>query len=411
MTMKFGVFSMLAAMFILFGANDLATAQDTKPPIPALREALSFEGDNWNFSINGRAQIDYDFAEAEVSEDFRLNDFELRRFRLSAAGGFLDRFKFKTEINIGEDGDVSGEDLWISYSPKFTPVTVKVGHFKTHNSLEELASSRFISTHERGAFTDAFEFDRRLGVALNTKGDNYMLDFGVFGGNVNEGGVNAGFAVSGRAVYNPVQTDELLVHLGASFRYRDQVGDELAQFRQRPYADIPGRIVSTGPIAEKDTLVALEALAISGRFWVTGEYARTFVNESVLPGNPDFDGWYLEGGVFFGGKRGYKGGKFDRPDVYNPVTSGGLGALSLLLRYDTLDLSEPAVDGGQLDTVVVSVDWWPSRFTHLSLNYFNADAALGSTTAGLDPDFANLVVAGAPNERLNGLTLRAQFDF
>ena len=48
---------------------------------------------------------------------------------------------------------------------------------------------------------------------------------------------------------------------------------------------------------------------------------------------------------------------------------------------------------GQLDTIVLGADWWPTKQTRLRLNYFDADATNGAA------------------ESANGFVARLGFDF
>ena len=114
---------------------------------------------------------------------------------------------------------------------------------------------------------------------------------------------------------------------------------------------------------------------------------------------------------FFGGKRSYKGGKFDRFKVNNPVTEGGLGALAIVARFDAIDLSDNGVNGGSYNSYTLGADWWSTKYTRLGVNVFKVDADLGASTSGLDASFATLVTASAPMEDVTGVILRAQFDF
>ena len=107
------------------------------------------------------------------------------------------------------------------------------------------------------------------------------------------------------------------------------------------------------------------------------------------------------------GKRKFKGGKFDRPTV----DGGRFGAASIALRYDTLDLGSGSVAGGNYEAFVLGADWWPKDFLRIGLNGFIANADLGASVSGLDAEIAAAVTAGAPRETVQGVTLRAQFDF
>ncbi|MEP4053439.1 MAG: porin [Litorimonas sp.] len=344
--------------------------------------------------IGGRLMLDYTIADLD-GPDTSITDNEVRRARLFAKGKYGDSISYKVELNHATGGGIILTDGYVQFAPKDSNFKVKVGQFKTHVSLDEQTSSRFISTIERSAFTDAFELGRRLGVSVNVSGSNYGVDIGAFGTNVEtEGGPEEGYALSGRGYYNPVKTDDTLAHLGASWRYRKQ-GDSQSdlRYRQRPYTHVaPDRIVNTGRFADSDNLFIGEAAFLKDNVWAAGEYAVVSANGSAGNEDADFSGGYIEAGIMFGGKRTYKGGKFNRPKVDNPVGSGGMGALSFVARYDTLDVQDgPYL--GKLDTIILGADWWATKQTRFALNYFNVDAENGTAQSG------------------NGVVGRLSFDF
>ena len=241
-----------------------------------------------------------------------------------------------------------------------------------------------MSTLERSAFTDAFALNRRLGVSVGTSGSNYSLNVGAYTTNVNEPtGGDEGHAFAARGTYNPIKTDETIVHLGASWRYRS-TGEDGSDFRyrQRPYTHVAAsRIVDTGRFADSDNLYIGEALVMHKNIWAAGEYAALSANGSGINEDADFSGGYAEAGIMFGGKRTYKGAKYNRPVVDSPLGDGGMGALALVARYDTLDLDDGPYTG-QLDTVVLGADWWPTDHVRIGLNYFDVDAEDGSSESG-----------------------------
>ena len=389
---------------IKFGTSTLAI-------IGALVVADTAYAQELTHKIGGRVQMDYSIVDADnANTDWSAS--ELRRLRLNVSGKYGDDVKYKVEINTNSSEDVNVEDAYVQWAPNGGNWNVKLGQFKTHNSLDEQTSSRFISTLERSAFTDAFQFNRRLGVAVNTSGDNYTISAGVFGDNLSESSAEEGHAISARGTFNPVKDEDMLVHLGASIRYRKQ-GDSQSDFRyrQRTGSHIPSRIISTGRVAESDVFYGVEGAAIMGQFWASGEYGVTDANCDACVSDPSFDGMYVEAGAFIGGKKTYKGGKFNRPKVDKPITDGGMGAVSFVARYDTLDLSDNAVNGGDIDSFVLGADWWPTKYTRIGINYFDNSANLGTSTSGLDSAFAALVDAGITDEDVSGFNLRAQFDF
>jgi len=344
--------------------------------------------------VGGRVQVDYTTADVDTP-DTNISDTEIRRARLNVSGKYGSNIKYKFEINKASGKSVNVEDAYIQFTPSNSKIKVKLGQFKTHNSLDEQTSSRFISTLERSAFTDAFSFDRRVGASVGTSGDNFTFDAGVFTTNLeNDGGAEEGHAISARATFNPIKTDQTLVHLGTSWRYRKKGETESdIRYRQRPFTHVaPSRIVDTGRFAGKDNFVGVEAAIIHNNLWASGEYAALNAKASGLSENADFSGFYGELGMFFGGKKTYKGGKFNRPKVDNPLGEGGMGAVSLVARYDSLDLEDGPYNG-ELRTLAIGADWWPTKYTRLGVNYFDADADNGTA------------------ESANGLVARLQFDF
>jgi len=382
--------------------------------------APTFSGDGWEFKFLGRAQFDYNFARSDNTEDFDISNTQIRRLRLGAKGKFGDGLKYKFEVNFDEGGDITAEDVFLEWSPgALNGWALQLGHFKTQNSFDEINSSKFTTFLERAAFTDAFELDRRLGIALRNFGDNFSLEAGAFLTNLdNVSGNQEGWAASGRATYSPILEDDLKVHLGASFRYRNQGDDEnLLEFRQRPFTENTDRIISTGNIAGSDTLVQAEVIAQYKQFWAASEYAVTFANTDFAGlgvGDPTFSGWYAETGFYIGGDRIYKKGKFDRPTIDRPVTKGGLGAFSGAIRYDTLDLNSSGINGGSQDTVAVAADWWPTRYTRVGINYFYSNNGISGLTPGIDGvdgSVADLIAQGITEENVNGINVRMHFDF
>jgi len=361
--------------------------------------------------IGGRVMMDWSIVDAD-NANTDWNATELRRLRLGVSGKVGGNVKYKVELNTNSSEEINVEDAYVQWAPTGGSWNVKLGQFKTHNSLDEQTSSRFISTLERSAFTDAFEFNRRIGLAVNTSGSNYTFSAGVFGDNLSTSSAEEGRAASARGTFNPIKDDDMLVHLGASLRLRS-TGDTQSdlRYRQRTGSHIPSRIISSGRVADKDTFYGVEAAAIAGQFWAAGEYGVTEASCDACTSDPSFNGMYIEAGAFIGGQKTYKGGKFNRPVVDSPITDGGMGAVSVIARYDTLDLVDKSVNGGDIDSYIIGADWWPTKYTRIGVNYFNNSANLGTSTSGLDGAFAALVNNGVTEEDVSGFNLRAQFDF
>jgi phosphate-selective porin OprO/OprP len=359
--------------------------------------APTYAQDDFTFKFGGRYMLDYTIADLE-NPDSKIRDEEIRRFRVKGSGNLTDKVKYKAEITIDpEDNELSFEDAYVEVKTGVGNWAVIVGQDNTTVSMAEQTSSLFSSVYERAAFTDAFGFSRRLGVIAKTKGDNYTFSAGVFSSNLEGSGGGStgnGKAASARATYNPIKTDDMTVHLGAYWRYRDKGDEENSnlRYRQRPFTHVaPSRIINTGRFAKSDQTFGVEAAATNGKYWTSGE--ASFLKAKGDGANPDanFGGYYGEVGAFFGGEKVYKGNKFNRPKVDKPFGKGGIGAFSVVARYDSIDLQDE-IYTGKLDTIVLGADWWPTRNTRFGINYFDADAENGSA------------------DKAEGVVIRAQFD-
>lgn len=368
--------------------------------------------EDWSVKPGGFMQLDYTRADGDKSA-LSVNQGELRRARLALSGAYGNRFKFKAELNTDSSGEVTLADIWVDFKPEqLGGWSVRTGQFKTPNSLDGLTSARFNSALERSAFTTTFGFDRRLGVAVANKGENWTFSAGVFGENI-ESNTSDGRAYAARATWTPVHEGETLIHIGGSLRYREQ-GDTASpvRYRARPYSHVPGRIISSGRVATSDTFIGVEAAGMKGHAWLAGEYGLMKTDcPSCTSGDPDFSAYYVEAGYFIGGHKTYKSGKFNRPKLDQAVTEGGYGAFRVVARFDALGLSDSGIDGGELNTLILGADWWPTDHLRLGANFFNADADLGTITSGLDGRIDALVNAGRRSEAVSGVLARIQFDF
>jgi len=196
------------------------------------------------FKIRGRLQADYTVADADLTGfSDSWNGSEVRRARIGLEGTD-GRIGYRAEVTI-DDGDALWEDLFITIDTG--AFTVIVGQWKPPVSLNEQTSSRHLTSMERAGFTDAFSFGRRLGVGVSTRGDNYSFKAGIFGDNVNSGtsASGEGMAAAARFTFNPVNTDNAIVHLGASVQYREAADGGMFRYRQRPQIHISDRFVNT----------------------------------------------------------------------------------------------------------------------------------------------------------------------
>ena len=306
------------------------------------------------------------FSEAEgISDGFGS---EIRRARLGVKGDLPGGFGYKFEIDFaGNATEVT--DAIITY--KGDEATVSVGQHNNFQSLDELTSSRFSSFIERAAFTDAFGFERRLGVSVQVPAGSVLFQTGVFTDNVGDL-PGQSWSADGRAVLSPTVGNTQL-HLGGSVHFAESAAGDSLRYRQRPLVHFTGtRPVNTGYLsADSEFGAGLESGVITGPLHVVSEAFWQTANRPGVLDNAQFFGGYAEAGFYLtrGDRRGYKGGKFDRTKPKKPVGEGGIGAIELNVRYDYLDLNDGAIMGGVQNGYFASLVWVPTDHTRLLINY------------------------------------------
>jgi phosphate-selective porin OprO and OprP len=377
-------------------SNAVAVATDVKenPPVKvAWKGAPQVEGEGgWSFKPRGRLEYQAGWISAPESTG-RPDGWgnEVRRARLGVEGEIPGGFGYKFEVDFAGN-EVEIVDAIFDY--EHNGLTLTVGQHNTFQGLEELTSSRFISMIERAAFTDAFGFERRVGLSAQYNKGPLLAQAGVFSDNIDDLS-NKSWSADGRLVLMP-KAGKTQLHFGGSVHYTKlKDASDTVRYRQRPFLHFTGeRFIDTRSFsAESELGLGLEAAAIAGRFHAAAEGFWQKVNRPMMLADPTFFGGYAEVGAFLtgGDKRGYKNGVFDRVKPASPVGEGGIGAVQVNLRYDYLDLNDAGIVGGKQKGIGTSVIWTPIDYLRFAVNYGRMKykdavhpAAGGDTSYGVD---------------------------
>jgi phosphate-selective porin OprO/OprP len=422
---------------------------------------LSSSDGKFKFKVRGRIMTDYN----NIDQDYKITGrpdvsaVELRRARLGVEGVVWYDVKYKFEVDFA-DNEVAIKDAYLAYAglkPKNWEIgEIRFGNQYVYNSIEEITSSRFITFLERPAYQEAFFLDRQIGVAILAGGEHWSFQTGYYGAPPGEvpDFLQDQNAYSARLTVAPINREvngvNQVVHLGASYRHRDEANnvragsafgdvndDQPFRYRARG-ADLhlADRFIATPFIGGEDDLVNLEAAFVWGPFSMQGEYANLEV-DSVNPlvpfttANPTYDGWYVDASLYLTGEtRTYEAatGEFGRPKVKHPVLwgkgGGGYGAWQIAGRYDVLNLSDKnaAIIGfsgdtgssaqactlcGDQETWLIGVNWWLNDYTALKLNVTQTHIEGGNP-------FNAFGIVGANQNKgadITGVGVRAQVDW
>lgn len=390
---------------------------------------LSSRDGKFKMKVRGRLQTDYDAINQNtgITGQPNVSAAEIRRARLGVEGLLFGDVEYKFEVDFADD-TTAIKDAYMEYVGLMEGLGIRVGHFKTFNSLEHMTSSRFITFMERAAFIDAFELDRQIGGGAIYADHHFTASAGIYGPTAGDDSTWLNDVKTGaaRVTWAPINTDDhygkhAVVHFGGSWRTRHgsqdlrgnpvPANDQFFRYRARG-ADLhlADRFIATPQIFDQDTFWGLEGAVVWGPWSLQGEYAQ--LHPDLAPGfignDPTYIGWYLEGSWYVTGEsRTYKEGEFGRPKVKRPVSSGGPGAWQLAAKYDVLDLSSEATTiptcalCGNQNTWLLGVNWWLNDYTRVTFN-LNQSTITGGFLNGANAD---------DGAKIRGFGARAQVDW
>jgi phosphate-selective porin OprO/OprP len=365
-----------------------------------------------SFHVKGRIQYDAGLLMTPNSITDRAKGYsnELRRLRLGGEGQLGGGFGYKLELELS-DNSVDLVDTFITYEKGKWLVTL--GNHNAFQSLDELISDTGGSVMERAAFTDAFGFERRLGLSAQYRSGIVLAQAGIFSDSADwltndadgaDGGdENNSYGVDGRIVLAP-KLGKTQLHFGLSGHWRDfqRLAENPQRYRQRAYLhSANSRFLATPNIpADGETHFGLELAGERGPLWWAGEAHWLRVARPGLA-DPIFFGGYGEVGyVLTGETRGYKNGIFGVVKPDSPVGSGGWGALQATVRYDYLSLNDKDIVGGTQNGIIAALVWTPVENLRFNVNY-----------AHLDYTDAAILSNGKRDYGVDVIGWRAELDF
>ena len=380
-----------------------AQAQETTT---AWKGAPLFQNDTLTFKVRGRVYEDFVHQEVDrqTGADFDANVTRLRTARLGVEGTWNANWAYKAEFTVA-GGSANWEDLILEYKPTDS-ISIMAGNFKTV-SFENISSSRYTTFMERGPFNDVLDIGRVMNVQVKANGENWTAAVAVSGDSLNNAdptatatGGSEVLGVNGRVTWVPINGDATKLHVGAWARYRDRQDQANFNYQARNNTNYGARYISTGAVGVADTMVGLEGVFIQGPFAVQAEWAKADVDR-LANVSSDFTTYYVAGSWFVTGEMknlDVKKGEWGRTKILNPVTSGGLGALELAVRYDNTDLTNfniPAT-AGEYSAWTLGANWYVHPYVRFMANYTKSEN--DNKAVGADVD-------------VETLQFRAQFDF
>ncbi len=371
------------------------------------KNGIRFDSANkqFKFKLGGRIMNDYAFFDASSNaenyygkDEFRTGS-EFRRARLYMAGTIYGNIGFKAQYEFA-GGDADFKDVYITAATPFGTLTA--GHHKEPFGLEYLTSSKYITFMERSLAAQMAP-KRNTGVSLaDGFGDGQwrwsagvFRDSDTFGDDTNNlGGSEWNFTgrVSGVAWRSQNEDQESLLNVGVSGSYRKGSDELVDPAFKAPLNDGFGRValagaqrigptfVDTGRFGTDDEMKmwGADMAFLMGPLHAQGEYVMQDWDVST-GSSADVDAWAAQIGYFLTGEtRAFdtKTANWNRTSPtsnYGDSEGDGLGAWEAAVRYDTADLNDGSLQGGEITQWTFGLNWYLNPNTRIMWNYVMAE--------------------------------------
>jgi phosphate-selective porin OprO/OprP len=351
-----------------------------------LNYALQAKATPEEFKVKGRIHYDWN----QVNESSKLkqqlgkqnNTDKFRRARIDFDIKPHEHTGLKLQLDFA-DKKIEFADFCLIYQKNDQP-SITIGHFKEPFSLEELGSTNGTTFIEQG-LCEAFVPARNNGLMLAKyiEQNNFGWQAGIFKETDEYAKSESGNEINttGRVFWTPINnkiSGDKLLHLGFSYNHKN-LSNNTIRFRQRPETSLTNRFVDTGKIkARHADTGGLEAAWQSGPVSIQSEYIKTAVNGCQGQADVDFTGYYAYISYWLTGENNkYKpeSGTFTFVKPSKKLgQNSGWGAWQVALRLSQIDLNHKNINGGNLDSATLALNWHVNDNMRLMLNFIKADS-------------------------------------
>ncbi len=339
-------------------------------PLALTQQAQAKKADTPSIEIGGRVQVDYETFDGVHTVHEDDDELSLRRARLKLQAKLNKQFSSKIQISYDEkDNEWETKDVYLRYrAGKFADITL--GQFKEAFGLENLTSSKNISTLERSVVTQALPSGRNVGLGLSKATKKYSWAVGGFDISEDQDDDTI-YALTARYTFSPINSKGRVLHFGVAGSWRE--GSE-KQYRINERAEVfsGDKVVTNDKKLQADTiqLLGLEAAWVDGPLSLQGELSTQSIE--VTPDSNDEDstytGYYLLGSYFLTGEsRRYKKGRFSSIKPKNKS-----GAWELVARYSVLN-AEDNDRGNEVNNLVLGVNYYLNKQVRFLFNYTHTE--------------------------------------
>ncbi|HEY9555031.1 OprO/OprP family phosphate-selective porin [Allosphingosinicella sp.] len=343
----------------------------------SLTSRLQLDFGGYNYQPNTAATTPQDLVGGVIA----------RRAQFGVIGTFLDDWEYSFVFEGGGSGGATSVVLdkgYLTYSG-FEPFKIWGGILSVPYMLDRATSNNNITFMERAA---PVEVAAGIGGATRSAFGITANDRRWWAGAFLSGPASdrrsrdaRQAAVTGRAVFLPVLTNDASLLIGGDVQYLFDAptGASELNLRDRIEMRIDGnRILGTGALPiDSARVLSAELAGTLGSFHFQGEYFD--FNVERTPGNGpnlDFSGYYFQSGyILTGEKRSYSAnsGSYGGVTPSRPFDwrTGDWGAWEIAARYSVVDLNDKDILGGRQENVTLGLNWYVNNNMRFMLNYIN----------------------------------------
>ncbi len=350
----------------------------------------------YTFKPRGRILTDVSSSFGSRYDGRNITTTGMRALRLGLEGGVGPHFFYQFESDFSEN-EVDVVTAFVGWRNRITPgldYDVRAGHLFNDRGFEGSTGSDSTPFLERTTVATAIIPQRGfygIGVMPRIFWKTGHASITVTGDRIDgTQAVSDGRTVLARAHWNPIKSDTGVLHIGA-WGFDESLSAAAGALTRNTV--IGGRFngalrVSSGTLTggTGTTGYGLELGGYRGPLWVMGEAGRR--NARLDAGRPDFvsKAWSVSAGLFVTGDLppyNPRLGSFGQPKVLKPTFDGGVGAIELTARYESLDYTD-LLTGGDGWAATVGVNWYLNSFTRFQVNaiQWDTDNRAGVYTGG-----------------------------
>ncbi len=339
-------------------------------------------------TMRTRARIFGSFESIETPDrtaaNSRQKDTYLRRADITIRGSLMKKLGYRLKAEFKE-GELDIRDAYFSYDTGF--VTVLAGLM---DPIDELMTPAYREFMEVSA-VEGFPPGNQLGIGLLHEGENWTLFVAALQHTIDKRHYEKAATIySTRFTIAPPVPEGYFLHIGGyASRGTADDDEELFGYSARSLLRTGERFVDTGPVADKERVFGVELAGSVGSVSLESQCAVIRATlPSGLESSSNLNGCYLAGiWNITGEMRNYSDGGFSLIKVDRSFFEGGPGTWQMGLRYESIDLSDGAIQGGGQDTWVFALNWYLNKQFWISGNYsrskFNNNAYDGDAIDGL----------------------------